>query len=88
MNVWDVIVLGQIPGTQIQLDFTAWLFAMAVVAVSLAASNALRTALRGNVAQVEALPAIEDLPATKSMQQLTAVTRLLLNVRIRRALAS
>lgn len=40
--MWDYIVLGQVPGTQIQVSFETWLFGMAGVATLYLVSSSFR----------------------------------------------
>jgi hypothetical protein len=41
--MWEYIVLGQIPGTHIQVDFTAWVILITIIFGSLALLLAARS---------------------------------------------
>jgi hypothetical protein len=87
MTVWDYIVLGQIPGTQIQINFTSWLFIVAVLAVFTAAANTVRNALREETG-FSAAAAGTEAGTSRQKRQLSVATKLLLSIQIRRALAA
>lgn len=48
--MWDYIVLGQIPGTSVQITFAAWLFLMACMAMAGVLYVAARRALASDTA--------------------------------------
>lgn len=41
--MWDIIVLGQVPGTQIQVSFGFWLVFVAALALSIITVSLLRS---------------------------------------------
>ncbi len=50
--MWDFIVLGQIPGTQIQVSFSFWLVFVVALALSVTSVSLLRSLLANHTLAV------------------------------------
>lgn len=50
--MWDIIVLGQIPGTQIQVSFGFWLMFVGALTLSIIAVSLLRSLIANHTLAV------------------------------------
>lgn len=80
MSVWDYIVLGQIPGTSVQINFIGWLFIVAGLTLGLGIVQAVRSALRFNPkADGITSNTVAEILATSEVQQRQRTKRASLN---------
>lgn len=84
--MWDYIVLGQIPGTSVQITFAAWLFLMACMAMAGVLYVAARKALASDTAPASLQGSGQR--TVEGVRTLTLAAQLVLAYRVHHVIAT